>query len=144
MSAERKVDIFAGLILVVSLVGIILLAFLPFAGFYLPSYGNRYSCFDCEYSGPLDLTAQIFILILLIVQIVIALNDLLPKRFISQDLSKIGMILAALTFIWVLIGLAGFGATYAEYDWWLETGFYATLIAGLLNTVLFFLKYKNK
>ena len=144
MSSERNIDTFAALILVISIVGIILLSAFAFAGFYLGGGNYRYSCFDCEYAGPIDLTAQIFILILLIVQIIIALNDLIPKRFIKQDLTKIGLILAGLTIVWVIIGIAGFGATYSEYEWWPETGFYGSIIAGLLNTVLFFLKFKNK
>jgi hypothetical protein len=144
VSTERNIDTFAALILVISIIGIILLSAFAFAGFYLGGGNYRYSCFDCEYATALDLTAQIFVLILLIIQIVIAINDLIPKRFIEKDLTKIGMGLAGLTIIWVIIGIAGFGGTYSAYEWWPETGFYGSIIAGLLNTILFFLKFKNK
>ncbi|MFX1570264.1 MAG: hypothetical protein ACFFCV_18040 [Promethearchaeota archaeon] len=144
MSSERSVDLFAGLILVLSIIAIILLAALDFAGFYLPSYGERYSCLSCEYSTAVDLVAQWIILILLILQIIIALNDLLPNRFIDKDLSQIGLILAGLTITFFIIGLGSFGITYMEYDWWLLTGGYGVGIAGILNTILFFLKWRNK
>jgi hypothetical protein len=85
MSSDRKVDPFAALVLVISIIGIILLATQYFAGIYIGAY--RYSCLDCEYWTAGDLAAQIFILIFLIAQIPIALNDLLPKRFIDRDLS---------------------------------------------------------
>lgn len=84
------------------------------------------------------------ILILLILQIVIALNELLPKRLIEKDLNLIGMILACLTILFVIIGIASFGIEYSEYYWWPETGFYGAIIAGILNLALFFLKYKNR
>lgn len=144
MSSERNVDVFAGLILVLSVIAIILLLTLDFAGFYLPSYGERYSCLGCEYYTPVDLAAQVIILILLILQIIIALNDLIPNRFIDKNLNQIGLILAGLTILFFIIGLSSFGIEYMDYDWWLMTGGYGVIIAGILNTILFFLKSKNK
>ncbi len=144
MSSERKVDPFAALILVISIIGIILMAAFTFAGFDIGGGNFRYSCFDCEYATAADIGAQIVVLILLIIQIVIAFNDLLPKRFLEKDLDKIGMILAVLTIVFVLIGLGAFGITYSEYYWWPETGFYGGIIAGLINAVMFFLKDRNK
>ncbi len=144
MSSERNVNVFAALILVLSIIGIILLATQWFAGFYYTGYGNRYSCFDCDYWTPADLTAQILMLIFLIAQIVIIINDLLPKKFIHRDLDKFGLLLAGCTVLLAIIGLASFGIYYDAYDWWPDTGFYGSIIAGILNTILFFLKSKNK
>ncbi len=127
-----------------SLIGIIILAALDFAAFDYNGSGYRYSCFDCEFWTPGDLAAQIIMLILLIIQIVIVLNDLLPNRFIEKDLEKYRMLLAVITVLFAIIGIASFGAEYSEYEWWPETGFYGGIIAGLLNAILFFLKYKNK
>ena len=144
MSESRNVDPFSALVLVVSLVGIILVAVSYFAGFYYTGYGNRYSCLDCEYSTGGDLTAQIFMIILLIIQIVFVVNELLPNRFIPYDLTKIGMGLAALTMVFAFIGLGSFGAEYSEYDWWPETGFYGGVFSGLINVILFFLSLRRR
>ncbi|WP_287587094.1 hypothetical protein [Candidatus Borrarchaeum sp.] len=44
------------------------------------------------------------------------------------------------SFIITLIGGAAFAAAYSYYEWWFEPGFYGGTIAGLLNSILFFLK----
>ena len=144
MSESRKIDPFSALILILSIIGIVLIAVGPFAGFYLTGYGYRYSCFDCEYFTEGDLAAQIIMVILLIILIIVVLNDLVPKRFIEKDLEKYGFLLSVVVILMAIIGLASFGVAYAYYEWWPETGFYGGIIAGLLNTILFFLKYKNK
>ncbi|MFX1593501.1 MAG: hypothetical protein ACFFB6_05255 [Promethearchaeota archaeon] len=144
MSSERKVDPFAAIILVISIIGIILLATQYFASFYLGGGQYRHSCLDCEYATGGDLAALIIILILLILQIVVALNDLIPKRFIKIDLDKWGIVLGGLTIFWVIVGIASFGIAYALYEWWPDTSFYSSIIAGIINTVLFYLKFKNK
>ena len=144
MSSEKTIDPFAVLILVLSILGIVLLAPFEFAAFYLGAGNYRYSCLTCEYATPVDLAAQIFIIVLLIIQIIISLNELLPNRFIEKDLDKIGMVLAGLTFLFAIIGIASFGAAYSAYDWWPELGFYSSIVAGILNVLLFFLKDRNK
>jgi len=83
-------------------------------------------------------------LILLIVQIIVALNDLLPKRFIQRDLTIYGMGLAGLTILMTIIGIASFGIEYEAVEWWPDTGFYGAIIAGIINTTLFYLKYRNR
>ena len=145
MSSEKKIDPFAALILVLSIVGIILIATQYFASFYVSGY-YRHSCLDCEYSTDGDLAAQIMMIILLIVQIIVVLNELLPKRFVEKDLSIVGLGLAGLTILFAIIGIASFGAEYDSIvsEWWPDTGFYGGIIAGLLNLILFTLKYKNR
>jgi len=145
MSSERKVDPFAALILVFSIIGLILMLAFDFAAMDIGGGNWRYSCLlGCEYYSTGDLIAQIVVLILLIIQIIIVLNELLPNKFLDKDLDKIGMILAVLTIVFVVIGLGSFGITYSENEWWPETGFYGGIIAGLINAVLFFLKDRNK
>ena len=144
MSEERNIDPFSLMILILSIIAIITELIGPFAGFYYSGYGNRFSCLDCEYSTSVDLILQYLILILFVIQIIIALNELLPNKFIPKDVTKYGMHLAILTWIFAIIGLASFGLTYGAYEWWPELSFYGTVVGGVLNTILFFLYQKNK
>jgi len=144
MSSERKIDPFAALILVISLIVIIVMAISNFMGFNLGFYGARYSCLTCEYYTAGDLAMQILAIIFFIIQLIIALNELLPNPLIKKDLVLLGLGLAALTIIVVIIGAGIFIVTYSDYDSWPETGFYFGLIGGIINAILFFLKYKNK
>jgi Na+-transporting NADH:ubiquinone oxidoreductase subunit NqrE len=144
MSEERNIDPFSLLILVLSIIAIITEIIGPFAGFYYSGYGNRFSCLYCEYYSFVDLILQYLILILFAIQIIIALNELLPNKFIPKDVTKYGMYLAILTWIFAIIGLASFGITYSSNEWWPELGFYGTVVGGVLNTILFFLYQKNK
>ncbi len=144
MSEERNIDPFSLMILILSIIAIITEIIGPFASFYYSGYGERYSCLDCEYSTLVDLILQYLILILFVIQIIIALNELLPNKFIPKDITKYGMHLAILTWIFAIIGLASFGITYGVYEWWPELGFYGTVVGGVLNTILFFLYQKNK
>jgi hypothetical protein len=90
-----------------------------------------------------DYTLQILGIVVLIIIIIIALNDLLPKRFITKDLTKFGFLLSIITIIFAIGGLSAFGIAYADYEWWPEMGFYAIIIGGILNTIFFYLKQKN-
>jgi len=144
MSSERNIDIFSAIILILSIIGLIMVIIGPFAELDIGGGSIRASCLDCGYSTPVDYAAQIIILILFIIQIIIALNELLPNPFIKQDITKYGMYIAILTLIFAIVGLAAFGISYAFYYWWPELGFYGSAVGGVLNTVLFYLKKKNK
>jgi Na+-transporting NADH:ubiquinone oxidoreductase subunit NqrE len=144
MSEVRNIDPFSLIILILSIIAIITEIIGPFASFFYGSYGYRYSCLDCEYSTPVDLILQYLILILFVIQIIITLNELLPNKFIPKDVTKYGMHLAILTWIFAIIGLASFGITYSSFEWWPELGFYGTVVGGVLNTILFFLQQRNK
>ena len=144
MSEERNIDPFSILILVLSVIAIVTELIGPFAGFYLGGGYYRWSCLDCGYSTPLDYALQIIIIILFVIQIVIALNELLPKPFIPMDVTKFGIYLALLSWVFAIIGLASFGIAYMAFEWWPELGFYGMVVGGVLNTILFFLQQRNK
>ena len=144
MSSERNIDMFSGLVLILSIIALIMLIIGPFGWLYIGSGNYRYSCLDCEYSSIGDLSAQYFILILLILQIIIAINDLLPNKFISRDMTLFGLLIAVMIFGFSLIGLISFGVTYSYYEWGVDIGFYGPVVGGLINTLLYFLKNKNK
>jgi hypothetical protein len=143
MSEERNINPFFLFILILSVIAIIMEIIGPFAGFYLGGYGNRFSCLDCGYSTGVDLALQIIVLILFVVQIVIALNELLPNKFIPIDITKYGMYIAITSVVFAIIGLAAFGIAYSWYEWWPELGFYGLVVGGILNTILFFLQQRN-
>lgn len=144
MSEERNIDPFSILILVLSVIAIVTELIGPFAGFYLGGSEYRYSCLDCGYYTTVDLILQYVIIILFVLQIVIALNELLPNKFIPIDITKFGIYLAILSWVFAIIGLASFGIAYMAFDWWPELGFYGMVVGGLLNTILFFLQQRNK
>jgi hypothetical protein len=143
MSSQRNVDPFSVLILFISLLAIILESVGDFAGLYIGGGHYRYSCLDCEYSTIGDLIFQILSIIVFIIIAIMALNNLLPNRFIAKDLTKVGFLLSIITIIFAIAGLTSFGIYYSAYEWWPEMGFYAIIIGGILNTIFFFLKQKN-
>lgn len=145
IGSSQKIDSFDPFsvsILVVSLIGLFLVTFMDFAGFYLTGYysGYRYSCLTCEYSTVVDSFAILVAIFLLLGQIVICLNDLLPNKFLPEAFSRFGLIFAVGTLFVTIIGGAAFAIAYSGFEWWFETGFYGALLAGLINSVLFFLK----
>lgn len=139
-----RLDPYSVIIFVLSLIGLVLVASTNFAGFWLENYytGSRYSCLTCEYSTEVDRAAIILVILLLLGQIAISLNDLLPNKFLAENISRLGIFFAASTLLLTIIGGVAFSVSYSEYDSWLETGFYAGALAGLINSVLFFLKGK--
>jgi hypothetical protein len=151
MSTEKKMDPISVLILVISILGIILMLVGDFAGFYLTgtATGNRYSCLLlCSYTTPVDFISQIFIVVLLLFQVILSFNKLIPSNFFAdlrffQVLWKYGLYVSILTILFAITGLISFGAVYSDYEWWPETGFYAGFIAGLLNAILFYLIKKQ-
>jgi len=132
------------LVLILSIIALVMLIIGPFAGTWQGGSIYWYSCLDCENSTIVDYTMQIFILILFILQIVIALNELLPNKFIPKDMTQFGLLSAFIIFGFSIIGLISFGVTYGYAEWWPDLGFYASVVAGLINTILFYLKNKNK
>lgn len=83
-------------------------------------------------------------MILLVLQIIIAINELLPKKFISKDTTKYGLYIAGLTLIFTIIATISFGVGYIAYDWGPDIGFYGPLVAGILSAIFLYLKLKNK
>ena len=133
MSTERKVDPFSALVLVFSIIALIIMVFLDFGALFYTGYGVRYSCLTCDYATTVDLAAQIITILMLIFQIIIALNDLVPKPFIQKDLTTIGLFLAIMTILMMIIGYIGFMLVYWEFDTWPEIGFYAGIIGGIMT-----------
>ena len=132
-------------ILVFSILGVLSLVFFDFGGIYISGYysGYRSICLLCEYStGLVDLTI-ILATLLLIGQFLISLNDLVTEKFLPEVLPKRGFLLAIATLIMIIFGGLVLLVGYSEYEWWFETGFYGGFVAGLVNSILFYLKEKS-
>lgn len=148
MSDERKIDFFSAIILILSFIALIMLLIGPFGGLDVQGYSwNGYSCLYCfGYFTVVDYIMQILILILLILQIITSISNLLPKPFIPGVIatSKFGILSSSLIWIFAIIGLISFGVTYDYTYWWVDIGFYGPVVAGIINMILYILKYKNK
>ena len=139
----KKITLFG--ILGISIIGFFVVLLEWFAGFWLPFYAEeRYSCLTCEYGTFIDIASQVLILLLILGQIFVVLNDILPKQIIEKDLTLFGLLFAIGTIIFTVIGLIGFGIAYSEFEWWPEAGFYAGIITGIINGFLFALKFRKK
>ena len=146
MVALEKNQIFSLGILGYSFIGIILLLVTDLGGFWLTGYytGERYSCLFCEYGSVFDRIVIILLVLLLLGQGVIGLNNSLSQRFFPQKLETLGLLLAASTVIFTIIGGISIAIEFADYEWWFETGFYTGLIVGLINGGMFFLLRTKK
>ena len=152
MSEERKIDYFSAIVLILSFIALVMLLIGPFGGLDIPYYSwNGFSCLYCEYSTILDYIMQIFILILLILQIVMSINNLLPQPFIREDspvaflgTSIFSILLSTLIWGFAIIGLISFGVSYDYTEWWMDIGFYGPVVAGIVSMILNILKHLNK
>ncbi len=143
----EKTKIFTILVAIFSLVGIILLFADYFGGFWYGYYSSaRYSCLSgCEYYTPGDLAAQILGVILLALEMLFAINNLIPKPFLKKLIGmKVILLLGLLTVIMMTVGAITFGVTYAVTEVWFGAGFYGGLFAGILITVLAILSLRLK
>ena len=132
-------------ILVFSILGFLSLVFFDFGGIYIYGYysGYRSICFLCEYSTGLVDLAIFLAGLLLLGQILISLNELVTEKFLPEALSEKGFLLAISTLVIIIFGGLVLLVGYSEYDWWFETGFYGGFVAGLVNSILFYLKEKS-
>lgn len=125
------------LVLVLSATGGIMLLASSFGGLYYNDgyiQGERYACLGCDYNASFTIAAILGGGIPLLACAVIAVNELLPARFIKPDLTMLAIILAFVATGLVIAGGIDFGVIYDSYsyasDWWLDAGFYGGVIAG--------------
>lgn len=141
-----------GVSLALSVIGGILVLFAPFGGMSerflysdgdAPVYIDRtgYACLGCGYSEPMD----IFFIVLL-AMCIFAMAGLSLRALISKSADPGKLIRRARILAFSTIGLAAAGALVFHlvrvggdyyYDWWLDTGFYAALTTGILNSIFY-------
>lgn len=131
------------LILLLSVVGIVLIAVGPFGVLYIPGYGLRYSCLGCEYYTYTDLAAQVIMIILLSIVSLVAINELLPNKLFDLGMiNRIGALLGVCTAAFAILGGAAFSFWWIDYAAWYDVGYYGGLSAGLCDALLFVIREK--
>ncbi len=131
------------LVLALNIIGTILVLFTPFGGMTVSTvYGlrERYASLASEYS---ELTDNLFIVLLAICMLATALSSFVVLKSIQFKQRKpirLAWFFSLLTLSLAIIGGITYEvirATMAYVDWWLDTGFYAGIIIGLLNITIY-------
>jgi hypothetical protein len=148
MSNSNTQSNYYGLILILSIIGTILFTFTDFGG-YLGYY--RYSIsLESSFNNP-DLIAfaplYILVVCLFLLNIFIPLKELkIIKTSFPKNSAKLGFYSSLLILI-----ISAFGAIAMEVilseadavDWWLDAGFYAGIIGGILLPLLYYFTMKK-
>ena len=134
------------LIIIVSalnIIGTILVLFTPFGGMTASTaYGlrERYASLGSEYS---EFSDNLFIVLLAICMLATALLSFVVLKTIQLKQRKPIKLAWFLSLLILFLAIVG-GVTYEivraaiDYaDWWLDTGFYAGIIVGLINSTFY-------
>jgi len=134
------------LIIIVSalnIIGTILVLFTPFGGMTVSTaYGlrERYASLGSEYS---EFSDNLFIVLLAICMLATALLSFVVLKTIQlkqRKPIKLAWFLSLLTLFLAIIGGVAYEIVRAAInyqDWWLDTGFYAGIIVGLINSTFY-------
>lgn len=146
MSKDSMVSSFYVSTLVLSVIGAILFLFTEFAGYTAAPYFYWYSVsFESTFYNPDHaIYAPIFILVafLFLLNAIISLKGLnIVKMKTPMSAAKLGLYSSIGILIISVVGGVAFEVILSESsasDWWLNTGFYAGLIGGVLLMMLFY------
>ena len=131
------------IVLVLNIIGTLLVLFTPFGGMTVSTaYGlrERYASLGSEYS---EFTDNLFIVLLAICMLATALLSFLVQK--TFQLKQWKPIKGAWFFSLLALSSAIVGGIIYEIvravidyaDWWLDTGFYAGIIIGLINSIFY-------
>ncbi|MHA1793485.1 MAG: hypothetical protein ACTSVI_12615 [Promethearchaeota archaeon] len=133
-----------------SLIGMILLFATDFAGFYLEGYyhGFRNSCLiGCEYNVGFDTFTMILDVILFLFLFLASFNQIKPfikNEQIRVHVKDLGLFSCIVILACTAISGASFVIEYIDYESWMDVSFYSTMIAAVVDLVLFILLKKIK
>ena len=131
------------LALILSALGAILVLTTPFGGMTVSTYyglRDRFASLGSEYSESLD---NVFIVLLTFCMLATALVSFVALRLAPLNQGKVirtARMLAFLTLGLAVMGGIAYEITRANIgyvEWWFDTGFYAALVVGLVNSILF-------
>ena len=140
LSNQRSLVILA---LILSAIGAILVLTTPFGGMTVSTYyglRDRFASLGSEYSEFLD---NVFIVLLALCMLATALVSFIALSLAQPNQGQVirtARILAFLTLGLAIMSGIAYEITRANIgyiEWWLDTGFYAALVAGLVNSILY-------
>jgi hypothetical protein len=131
------------IVLALSIIGTILVLFTPFGGMTVSTYyglRERYASLFSEYSEPLDNLFIVLLAICMLVTAILSFVELKSTQLKPRKTIRLAWFFSVLTLFLAIVG----GVTYEVVragigyeDWWLDTGFYAGIITGLLNSTFY-------
>ncbi|MFC1874329.1 hypothetical protein ACFLYX_03400 [Chloroflexota bacterium] len=145
---RRNYQTFIIVVLALNILATILLLFTPFGGMTVATaYGprDRFASLGSEYSEVFDNLFIVLITICLIITATISFM-VFKKRSDHKKIIKSALVISVITVLLSIIGGVLFNTVRAEIDyldWWLDTGFYAGLIVGLVNGVFYTLALRK-
>ena len=140
---RNNYKIFILVILALNIIGVILELSSPFGGMTVATYygpRDRFASLGSEYSEALD---NLFIVLIAVCLSVTALFSFILNRALQDHSRKTINLATTISIITVVLAITGgvlFNIIRAEtnyLDWWLDTGFYTSLIVGLINTFFY-------
>jgi hypothetical protein len=131
------------LALIVSAIGAILILTTPFGGMSVSTADGPRDRFASLGSGYSELLDNVFIVLLTLCMLATALVSFVALRPAQLNHGKVirtARLLAFLTLGLAVMGGIAYEITRANIgyiEWWLDTGFYAALVVGLVNSILY-------
>jgi hypothetical protein len=148
-SIRKYYHILLIIILALNILGAILVLFTPFGGMIVATaYGprERFASLGSGYSEFLDNVFIVLIAICLVVTAFLSFLALLTLRSGNNNVVRPARIVSIITFLLAIIGAISFEIIRAEIDyldWWLDTGFYAAIVVGLVNSIFYLFLFKK-
>ena len=140
---RKNYQIFVIIILALNILAAALVLFSPFGGMTVATaYGprDRFASLGSEYSEFLDNLFIVLIVICLLIVVILSFMVLKTRHSNNKRMIKFASVISFVTLSLVIIGAVLFNIIRGEIDyldWWLDTGFYAALIVGLVDVFFY-------
>ena len=140
---RNNYKVFLIAILFLNIIGIFLLLFTPFGGMTVSTaYGprDRFASLGSDYSEVLD---NVFIILIVIMLGITTFYTGRLTRMVlsaSRQMIKLSLIFSICLVLMTIIGAVVFNVLRGQIDymdWWMDTGFYAAIIIGLVDSAFY-------
>jgi len=142
-SIRKHYRVLVIIVLALNVLGAILVLFTPFGGMTVATaYGfrDRFASLGSGYSEFLDNVFIVLIAICLIVTAFLSFLAFLTLQSGYRNIIKPARIFSIITFLLAIAGGISYEIIRAgiDYpDWWLDSGFYAAIIVGLIDCIFY-------